>query len=352
MIRQRAGILAVLFTAITLPFIPGSHALSQELPPASPPVVAPQILTVSPSAVRLGGIIDVTIEGLAQKVAQDKVDPKNFRLFLNEHPVQNLKPESVDLTTGTVRFHLERLDADKDAWTSLLGAPPFSGRREVLVGVSWDATNEFARARSCNCTIAFVLFEKFWGILGLIFLILAAGALIRLAQKSDILRDPHIAILPAGAARPYSLARCQMAFWFFFIMGGVFFIWLVTGEYNNTVTQQTLVLLGISAATGLSATAIDRNKENAPPAVAPAVPPTVAPVLPVHITFFHDILTDANGLTFPRYQMFLWTLVLGIFYVVAVYRTSATPNFDANLLTLMGISSGTYLGFKLPEKQA
>jgi hypothetical protein len=28
------------------------------------------------------------------------------------------------------------------------------------------------------------------------------------------------------------------------------------------------------------------------------------------------------------------------------------PEFDGTLLTLMGLSSGTYLGFKLPEKQA
>jgi hypothetical protein len=30
----------------------------------------------------------------------------------------------------------------------------------------------------------------------------------------------------------------------------------------------------------------------------------------------------------------------------------AMPEFGANLLTLMGISSGTYLGLKLPEQQA
>ena len=347
MLRQHAGIFVMLFAVITLPFTSGSYALAEETTPASPTVVAPQIHTVSPTTVSLGSIIDVTIEGLAQKVIQDKVDPKNFRLLLNEHPVQNLKPESVDLTTGTVRFHLERLDADKDAWTTLLGAPTITGRREVLVGVSWDGSHEFSRAPSCDCTIAFILFEKFRAIIGLILLILAGGALIRLAQTSDILRDPQIAILPAGTARPYSLARCQMAFWFFLVMGGVFFIWLVTGEYNHTVTQQTLILLGISAATGLSATAIDRNKENVPP-----LPPAVSPLPPVHTTFFHDLLTDVNGLTFHRYQIFLWTLVLGIFYVVAVYRTVATPDFDANLLTLMGVSSGTYLGYKLPEKQA
>ena len=345
MIRQHICILIMLFAVVTIAITPDSHAFVEGMTPSLHTVVAQEILTVLPSEVSLGDIIEVTIEGLEQKVAQDKVDPKNFRLVLNEHPLQNLKPETVDLRTGTVRFHLTRLDpdkldADKDAWTSLLGASPVSGRRKVLVGVAWDASHEFARAPSCGCTIKFVLFEPYWAALGLISLIVAAGALIRLARSTDILRDPQVALLPAGASRPYSLARCQMAFWFFLVMSGVFAIWLVTGEYNHTVTQQTLVLLGISAATGLSATAIDRNKENVPSAVPP-----------VHTTFFNDLLTDSNGLTFYRYQMLLWTLILGIFYIVSVYRTATTPDFDANLLTLMGISSGTYLGFKLPEKQ-
>lgn len=346
MIVQHACILTMLLAVITTPLTPDFSALAEGAAPSLPTLVAPSISRVSPSEVSRGGIITVTIEGLGQKVAQDKIDPKNIRLFLNDRSLQSLKPETVDLTAGTVRFHLERLDADKDVWTSLLGAPPITGRREVLVGIAWDASHEFTRAPSCDCTITLVLFDPLWAVFGLLSLIITAVLLIWLAQRSDILRDPQITTLPAGATRPYSLARCQMAFWFFLVMGSVFAIWLVTGEYNHTVTQQTLVLLGISAATGLSATAIDKNKENVQP-----VPPAVAPVPPVHTTFLHDLLTDANGLTFHRYQMFLWTLVLGIFYGVAVYRTVATPDFDANILTLMGISSGTYLGYKLPEKQ-
>jgi hypothetical protein len=68
-------------------------------------VVASYINSVSPSEVSLGGIIEVTIEGLGQKVAQDKIDPKNIRLYLNDRPLQSLKPETVDLKAGTVRFH-------------------------------------------------------------------------------------------------------------------------------------------------------------------------------------------------------------------------------------------------------
>ncbi len=338
MIRQHACILTMFFVVLMIG-APVSQPLAEEMSFSPPTVVVSQIVTVSPGEVSLGGVIEVTIEGLAQKVSQDKVDPKNFRLYLNERPLQNLKPETVDLTTGTVRFHLERVEADRDTWTSVLGAPTITGRRDVLVGIAWDASHEFTRAPSCHCTITFVLFNPLWAAIGLASLIVAAVALIRLAQKSDILRDPQIAVLPVGATRSYSFARCQMAIWFFLVVGGVFGIWLITGEYNHTVTQQTLVLLGISAATGPSATAIDRNKGKA------------TGVSPVHVTFLHDLLTDLNGLAFHRYQAFLWTITLGIFYVVALYRTVATQDLDPNLLTLMGISSGTYLGFKLPEKQ-
>jgi hypothetical protein len=33
-----------------------------------------------------------------------------------------------------------------------------------------------------------------------------------------------------------------------------------------------------------------------------------------------------------------------------VLSNRALPDFDAPLLALMGISSGTYLGFKIPEQ--
>jgi hypothetical protein len=69
----------------------------------------------------------------------------------------------------------------------------------------------------------FVHFDRAFGALGVISVIIAAVLLIGLARTTDILRDPHPQTLPPGAARPYSLARCQMAFWFFLVMGGVFF---------------------------------------------------------------------------------------------------------------------------------
>ncbi|HEX8197797.1 MAG TPA: IPT/TIG domain-containing protein [Pyrinomonadaceae bacterium] len=69
----------------------------------------------------------------------------------------------------------------------------------------------------------------------------------------------------------------------------------------------------------------------------------------LHETFYIDILSDASGISFHRYQMLIWSLILGIFFIISALGRLAMPDFDVTLLTLMGISAGTYLAFKVPE---
>lgn len=162
--------------------------------------------------------------------------------------------------------------------------------------------------------------------------------LLWLAKRSDILRDSQPTILPPGQRRPYSLGRCQMAFWLFVTAGTFIFIFVTTGRYNNVITDQSLVLLGISSATGLSSVTIDSNRN-------------AGIVWPTHTTLLNDLLTDVNGVTIHRFQMLMWTVILGILYVISASRTHGLPDFDPKLLMLMGISSGLYVGLKVPERQ-
>ena len=67
--------------------------------------------------------------------------------------------------------------------------------------------------------------------------------------------------------------------------------------------------------------------------------------------FFLDLLRERCSVDFHRFQMMAWTLILGIVFVFGVFQQLAMPKFDATLLILMGISNGTYLGFKLPTAQ-
>jgi hypothetical protein len=64
--------------------------------------------------------------------------------------------------------------------------------------------------------------------------------------------------------------------------------------------------------------------------------------------FFLDLLQERDSVDFHRFQMITWTLILGLIFVIGVFQELGMPKFDATLLILMGISSGTYLGFKWP----
>jgi hypothetical protein len=53
-----------------------------------------------------------------------------------------------------------------------------------------------------------------------------------------------------------------------------------------------------------------------------------------------------------RLQILVWTLAVGVYFAIYVIRNLQMPELDDKILTLMGISSGTYIGFKFPEKPA
>ena len=65
--------------------------------------------------------------------------------------------------------------------------------------------------------------------------------------------------------------------------------------------------------------------------------------------WFKDITTDLNGTAIHRLQAVCWTFALGAVFVITVYQSLAMPEFNGNLLALMGISSAGYVGFKYPE---
>jgi hypothetical protein len=67
--------------------------------------------------------------------------------------------------------------------------------------------------------------------------------------------------------------------------------------------------------------------------------------------FMRDILSDSSGYSFHRFQIFAWTIVLGIIFVSSVYNNLTMPEFSTTLLGLMGLSAGTYIGFKFPEQK-
>ena len=198
-----------------------------------------------------------------------------------------------------------------------------------------------------------------------------------------------------------------MAFWFFLVYVSYLVIWLMT-DALDTITPSLLGLMGISAGTAFGEALIDSGKQQATTSqlqdltaekqsieqsipelqaqLASAIPqtnataadttnrdslnkqlqdnqtrlaqvnlqiPSLTPATSAGASkgFIRDILSDSAGYSFHRFQIFAWTIVLGIIFISSVYNRLTMPEFSTTLLGLMGISSGTYIGFKFPEKK-
>ncbi len=270
--------------------------------------------------------------------------------YLDDRPLKGLYPETVDPDSHTLTFHLDRTQSTQEAWTDLLSNPGF-GPRVMTFSVGLEDKQQLPT----SATISLVVIPKKWFLASIAVFFIILYIFFRLAAGTALLRDPGVSqgYMPGFTALwrrpppdtklgPYSLARTQMAFWFFLVITAFVFIWMIIGD-TDTITQGVLVLIGISAGTALGATAIDSSKRKTTPDPARGEESR---------GFLNDILSDGTGVSFHRFQIVVWTIVLGFIFSRRVLNHLAMPDFSTNLLTLMGISSGTYLGLKLPEQFA
>jgi predicted membrane channel-forming protein YqfA (hemolysin III family) len=337
--------------------------------------------------VRLGDQVLVGVTGYEalRKASAERAKP--ITLWINGIDSE-IEPDGVGQLVGDARaftFRLTRTVANTDLWRDVLH-DPFDGRLARIalsVGVSGDKPLLYAGGVTpLKQQKAFVAPE---GVISAVVFLIVLVLLFR--YKSDMLRNgPEI----DGRKQAYSLGRSQMAWWFILILASYLTIWLITGD-RDTITSSSLVLMGISAVTAMGAVAIDstaparanevrKNLEaekaslaSSPTVVAPApqsataqqkaaadaihlrvaeIDQTVANVTKPPMasgSWLRDVLTDNNGMVaLHRFQILVWTGVLGVIFVTSVLRDLTMPEFNTTLLALMGISAGTYLGFKLP----
>jgi hypothetical protein len=344
-------------------------------------------VAAKPKECRLGDPLFVGFTNLHDWLSSGG-NTSDLNLVLNDRVVKGLSPAGLNNTNSGLIFDLNRLDGsqsagpdNRDTWSVLVGQ--LRGDPNMRIGVAAGTNAPF----DSSATVRFKVFPSYtW--LVIIFLVALLALFLILARSSDILRDsPSV----GNQKQSYSLARCQMAWWFFIVAAAYNYIWLILGNHDS-LTQGALILTGISAGTGLAASVIDSNKReqrqqlraekdliDARLAQLPALiaaAPTAADAAPLQaekatknarltdvITalanlpspigpsegFLKDILRDETGVSFHRFQMAAWTVILGFVFIASVYSTFTMPDFSATLLGLMGISSGTYIGFKVSD---
>jgi hypothetical protein len=287
-----------------------------------------------PRQVYLGDWVVVSVCHLDALVHDAEAQQQDITLFI-EGLDTGVEPSGIDIQNGTLTFVLDRNARNKHIWSQFLYDPLFDPDATMRISAGVRGGRPLPRADGANLSLRLKkLFVNYWTMTWLALLIAVAIALVIYARRSDMLRDgPPI----DGVRQPYSLARAQMAWWFFLLVVGYVFIWLVTGEADS-LSPSLLGLVGISAATALAAVAIRPASSVGPHASA---------------GFVRDLISDDRGVVaLDRLQVVVWTLVLGGIFLTSVLWDLTMPEFSATMLALMGISSGTYIGFKLPMKSS
>lgn len=370
--------------------------------PSPSPVLTPRVIRKI-GDVELDDVVEVHIQGL-EKWAETH-DVNKLVPYIDGRAIRGNYPEELHVDRGRIIYHLAITPENRKTWIDLLGEPD-SIRKQVTLSVGLEDGSAFDSVHERDNMVTMTVISPVYGIVSLLIIGATLVLLLWLARNTNIIRERGAPPAP-GKRRPYNLGRAQMAFWFFLIYSSYLTIWLITGALD-TITASLLALMGISAGTALGEAMIDDGKDTAQTnqsqdlsaekyALEQSITETQAQLdaanqqASTQITdqsnrdalnrqltdsrtrlgqidqqlrvlsamqpptessgFIRDILTDSTGYSFHRFQIFAWTIILGIIFVSSVYNSLSMPEFSSTLLGLMGLSAGTYIGFKFPEQK-
>lgn len=379
---------------------PSPAASPSAQPAASPSPTPPKVVTMLGN-LELDDLVEVRIENL-EKWAETN-DATKLVPYINGRAITGNYPEELHLERGRLIYHLEITPENKKVWIDLLGAP-HTLREPATLSVGLEKNSAFDSVYQTN-PVTLTVISPVYGLIALVVILGTLFFMIWLVRNTNVIREPGPPPAP-GKRRPYNLGRAQMAFWFFLIYASYMAIWLITSALD-TITSSLLALMGISAGTALGEALIDTGKDTTKAnqlqdltaekqaldqgiaqtqadldAIDPSSPSATDVAnreslvrqltetrtrmnqidqqlrtfssqqsAPASAGFLRDILSDSSGYSFHRFQIFAWTIVLGIIFISSVYNNLTMPEFSTTLLGLMGLSAGTYIGFKFPEQK-
>lgn len=366
------------------------------------PAVVPKVTGLEGN-LQVDDLIRVEVENLDKWVATN--DARKLVPFLDGLEIRGNYPEEIHTSMGHLHFHLQIQPENRSVWVDLLGSPP-GIRKPVTFSVGLEDQSPFETVYHQNNEVRLTIISPWYGAIAVILVLVTLTMLIWLSRTTSLIREPGPKPV-GGKLRPYNLGRAQMAFWFFLIHASYVVIWLIT-DALDTITPSLLGLMGISAGTALSEALIDSGKDAGTASqlqdltaerqtLEQTIAELQAQIAALHVGqtltpddlanrdslskqlqdyrtrlaqvnqqiqaltppasagisagFLRDILGDSSGYSFHRFQIFTWTIVLGVIFVSSVYNGLTMPEFSTTLLGLMGISSGTYIGFKFPEQK-
>jgi hypothetical protein len=191
------------------------------------------------------------------------LDVADYALFLDGREIQGLEGTIYNSSAHRFEFQLRRNIDNKALWKRLLGSPKHPYRQVTValgVKVKDKTTQPTIVGPGKGATFQLRIFSPLWFWLAVGAVVIVFGLVIGNAATTTTLRDALLPQLPPHE-QPYSLGRCQMAFWFVLVFASFIFLYVLLWDYD-TVSTQALALMGISSATALAAVAVDVVKDS------------------------------------------------------------------------------------------
>lgn len=148
----------------------------------------------------------------------------------------------------------------------------------------------------------------------------------------------------------YSLSRLQALAWTFLI--GAAYVGIAVGALQFIgIPDSLLTLMGVSLGSAVVSQTIKTYKIDSQKTVKDAK--DTDKISPALIDIVSEEETDyENRLSLGKFQMLIWTIISLAIYTIILLTSSPNltlPEVTPTMVTLMGISQGTYLIHKIPS---
>ena len=329
---------------------------------AAPTAVSPAPLVKAVSGeLEIDHIIEVQVDHLADwnlaigGPAASRTGPASVHPawqlvpYLDGRALTGVTPLAVDLVRGRLQFHLRVNESNRDTWTHLLSPLTFQRAVRFSVGLAQVDPFETEFTRENQRALLTVINWR-WLVAAVLIVITFSVAFFALAAHTTLLMERYKAADGALLHR-FSLAKVQLALWFFVIFSAFLVIWVATGNVDS-LNSSILSTLSISAGTALGDTFV---KASGPTTASAGTQADDASTFNVPCRdagrLMRELLSDDEGCSIARLQMLAWTAALVIVFLADVYDDLQMPVFGPELLYLLGLSTGTYVAHRVPEMQ-
>jgi hypothetical protein len=302
--------------------------------------------------------VTLKVQGLDSLISNRR---DSLMIWLNGVAFPNLKIWNVNLCDEEITFILSRDTSNKSPW-NMFYAYPY--RQTIKMAQLQVGTKSRCLTNEKEIYIHIRETWMIWA--GIACLIALAVLFIYLVKKKELLRDfmyfndgsvagvPAVKVVDAYGPDPtnevlrhdipYSLARTQLAFWTLVVVVSLIFIWFNTDTLGY-ITTTAITLLGISGGTSVIAKIIDVSHKN----TAQLISAQQFKDTYKSKGILTDIMSDEKGISVHRFQLVLFTVGLGIYFIWHVIYYLQMPDYSTTLLLLIGVSNTTYAGLKINE---